>query len=248
MKLLFFVLVFISYSSCAGELKFITHSVDGKVYRQSSGELRGVEGSGRRAFYIELVREMMLELDYSNKNIVVYPLKRALKMLKQRPDVAVFSVAQGIRKHWPVKWVGPLQSTSVKLYQASDNAIKTTSLAAAKTLKSICVVNGSAHDKYLIDQDFDNLFRAKNHESCLQMLLSQRAEAMVIGDTSLNETLRVQKVDRASITEVLTLYKTDNYIAFSGNICDSKIKKWQLAFDKIKDTGRYQQLADKYLL
>lgn len=80
----FLVLTITFYNNALAETtEFLTHSVEGKVYIDEHGELRGLKHGGRRAFNVELVREMMLLVDHKVQFQIV-PFARGQLALKKK--------------------------------------------------------------------------------------------------------------------------------------------------------------------
>ena len=72
----------------AAELTFLTHSFKGKYYVDYNEEKRGILHAGRRAFQLEVVREMMILVEHSPRVIHEIPFKRGLREVQNKPDIA----------------------------------------------------------------------------------------------------------------------------------------------------------------
>ena len=74
-------------STFASEIQFLTHNIEGKTYKDKNGELRGKKHEGRRAFNLELVREIMIFLNFP-RNFKEIPFKRGLSYVQNKKNYA----------------------------------------------------------------------------------------------------------------------------------------------------------------
>jgi polar amino acid transport system substrate-binding protein len=113
----FFLLVLavvLSNISVAETTDFLTHSTLGKVYVDENGELRGLKHGGRRAFNVEVVREIMLIVRHPVQ-FQIMPFKRGQVELKKKRK-ALFNIARTKLREKLYKWVGPLQVDNVYFF------------------------------------------------------------------------------------------------------------------------------------
>ncbi len=231
----------------AQPLEFITHNLTGKVFTDSHNQLRGKPHSGRRAFQIELIREMMTLVGYPKKTFSIYPFRRGLLAVQTKENIAFFNAARRPDREGTVKWVGPLQSDVVSFYEATGFPKNISTLDEAKKVNQICVLNGNAHDKFLVRNGFKNIYRAGNYEACFNMLVQGRVDLAVQTDTSFQETLTSSTISPDLISLSAQLYLSKGYLIMSLNIEDRVIEQWQGALDSLKNNGRYEQLYNKYM-
>ena len=242
-----FVLLF-SFHLSAREIFFLTHSLQGQTYVDIKGDLRGKEHAGKRAFYLEVVRAMMVSMKYHRK-IEEYPFVRGLRMVQKDSDMALFNVSRTPDREATVKWVGPLQVETDYFYEMKNSPTGITSLEDAKKVDEICVLNGAIHHKILLKNDFANLFTNVSYANCFKMLKAGRVNLTLSARSSVSEKLKDAGIglDQIHQTPVLLL-ESGGYIAFSKNIPDSIVQKWQEALDQLKKSGKYQLLYKQYFL
>jgi polar amino acid transport system substrate-binding protein len=67
-----FLLFSIIYSITvnATSIKFLTHSAEGSIFTDTNYHTRGIKHAGRRAFYVELVHNMMKITGHSEPLVV----------------------------------------------------------------------------------------------------------------------------------------------------------------------------------
>jgi len=242
-----YLLAFASLSF-AEPLTFLTHNVKGKYFIDTNGEMRGILHGGRRSFTMEVVRSMMEINHYSPKVFTELPLKRALRIVENEPNFALFNLARPPHREAKFKWVGPLQVDSIYFYQTKNSSLSLATVDDARKVKLICVLNGNTQDTLLTQKGFTNIYRNVSYEGCFGMLISDRVDLAVIAESSLQEALKEAEIDPDSIEPAQLLSVEQGYIAFSKTTPDETIAKWQQAFNTIKANGRYQQLVKMYLL
>ena len=229
------------------EIRFITHNIEDKFYIDYSGEIRGKANSGRRAFQIELIREMMTIVGHQPKILEIFPFKRGLKTLLDNPNIAFFNVNRTADREDRVKWVGPLQSNVISLYEATNYPKGIKTLEEAKKVELICVLNGSNYADYLVDNGFTNMHLSNSHESCFRMLINGRVSLTIIADSGFLEVIKTTGTQKNAIKQSFDLFENRSYLAMSNNIPDTVVQEWQEALDRLKKTGRYNLLIQQYL-
>lgn len=233
-------------AATAAPLTLLTHSTSKEV-RRDGQTLRGIENAGRRAFYVELVRAMLPELGIEDDRIQDTPFLRGLTMVQQRDDIVFFNVDRTPERESRVHWVGPISSDLDVLYESADRPTAIRNLDDARG-KRVCVLRGNVHDRMLSQRGFTGLVRARSYTQCLQLLDAGRVDLAA----SAAETLRA-KLAGAGIAPLrvrrtpVILMETDGYIVLSKNIPPSEVQRWNEALARLKASGRYQALYDRYV-
>ncbi len=109
-------LTFFPINISASEILFLTHSLQDQVYTDDNGILRGKKHAGKRAFNLEVVREMMVTLNHP-VNIREVPFVRGVKMVRKMPNPALFNVSRTPEREDTVQWVGPQQRETDYFYE-----------------------------------------------------------------------------------------------------------------------------------
>ena len=245
---LFFLIIASLYCSTARaeEIRFMTHSVGEQSYVDAAGNLHGKIHGGRRAFNIELVHEMM-QLMGQVETVEIMPFKRAILLVQSEPGRALFNINRTEKREKQMKWVGPLQSSTTYLYENINAPTGIKSLEDAKGVESICVLRGNLHHRYFEQQGFTNIYPANSYASCVNMLGLKRVSMTPL--STLSSLVLKKDNPEAEIlrnTEII-LSEAEGYLAFSIQTPDDVIEQWQAALDKIKATGRYDELVKLYL-
>lgn len=230
------------------DIQFITHSSEEQTYFDGKGELRGKKHAGKRAFYVEVVREMMSLMNHPKK-INHIPLKRGLLMIQNDMNVALFNVSQTPKRKKRFKWVGPIREEADYFYEMKIAPTGITTLEDAKKVKSICVLNGGVHENFLRKNNFTNIDTNNSYIGCFKMLKERRVKLTPTDCSTISGKLKQAGISPDQIRQTpVILLVSKGYLAFSINIPDKIIQKWQNAFEKIKKSGKYQYLFEQYLL
>lgn len=229
------------------EVEFLIHNSEGQTYEDENGELRGIKKGGRRAFNLELVREMMILLDHPRKFRAV-PFKRGIVYVQNEDNYAFFNVTRTPNREKSMKWVGPIQTDTSYFYELKSAPTGIQTLEDAKNLSQICVLNGGVHEAFLLRNGFNNLISNVSYSACFQMLALKRVSLTMSSVLSLTDRLNAVDISPQDIQQTpVSLFTTDGYITFSSNISDDVIQKWQKALDHLKESGKYSQIFDEYL-
>ncbi len=244
--LLVVLLPFLCQPLQADEIRIYTHSVEGAAYTDSSGEMRGKHHGGRRAFLVELVREMMVGLKLKPVMTEV-PLGRGIRIIENQPLSALFNVNRNPEREHRFKWVGPLQSDTVYLFEHRNTGAAVRSLDQARQVPAVCVRRGNSHADFLRQQGFTNLVFASSYKSCWEMVAMGRVTLTTLGT---NLIPSVEKAAREAAAEIrstgVKLRDTQGYLAFSVDTPDEVVQRWQAALDKIRSGDIYQSLIHHF--
>ncbi|WP_230425629.1 transporter substrate-binding domain-containing protein [Spartinivicinus ruber] len=81
------------------------------------------------------------------------------------------------------------------------------------------------------------------------MLKSKRVNLTPSASSTVNKKLKEAGIITKNIRQTpVILLESSGYIAFSKNISDEIISKWQGVFEHLKQSGKYKQLYKQYFL
>ena len=228
-------------------IKFLTHSIGEQTYVDQQGQLRGVKHGGRRAFNVELIRDMMLLKGQSTK-IEIVPFKRGLQLVQSSPGYALFNVNRTEDRESTVKWVGPIQSSTTYFYEHKDAPTGIKSMEDAKHVEAICVLRGNVHQRFLEEQGFKNIYPANSYANCVDMLALKRVSITPL--SNLSTLIRTDSNPTAQLLQKtpVQIMESKGYLAFSKETPDKAIKEWQATLDSLVASGRYDELVEEYLV
>lgn len=222
----------------ATEIEFMTHFMRPFTWKEE-GKYKG--------FAVEIVREMMKSMNHP-ENFEMYPFIRGLKTVQSEPNRAFFIAARRPEREKTVKWVGPLVTNGVYFYKKKGSSVKLDSLEDLWNLITIGVGNGVADDTFLRSKGFTNLYRVNNAQQLVQMLVAGKIDATPIGELVMREMAKDAGIDPNKIERTaIKLYDSVVYLVFSKNVSDEVVKQWQQALDKLKASGKYQEIYQNFI-
>jgi len=234
-------------STVAVPIKFLTHNVGEQTYLDKAGSLRGRKNGGRRAFNVELVREMMILMGQDTV-LEVVPFKRGLQLVQSTPGYALFNVNRTERREGTVQWIGPIQTSVTHFYENKNAPSGIKTLEEAKHVDSICVLRGNVHHRFLEEQGFKNLYPANKYLNCVEMLNLQRVSITPL--SNLSSLLRIDKNPEAGLLQrtPVEVMESKGYLAFSKETPSEVVKAWQFVLDGLVKSGRYNELVEEFLV
>ena len=230
----------------SANLVVMTHDLAGQAYvDQENWELRGIEHSGKRAFNLEVVREIMLAIGNKGR-IREVSFAQGMQALSSRPDTVFFNVYRTPQREARFKWVGPLQREIDYLYGLRSSG-PIGGLAEARQVPAICTVDGSQHHATLLELGFKNIVPVRTYLQCFAMLKEGAVTLAVSSEETLLRKLRQTELPASDISRVSEpLLQSAGYIAFSPDIDDTTVRKWQAALNALISSGRFQELHERY--
>lgn len=234
------ILLFFSLPSYSQGFKFITHELKPFTWKNDkSGAMQGI--------VYEICEETIMRMGYKNPEIKVLPFVRALKAVQKEKNCVVFHIARNLERENTMKWVGPIISTGVYFYKNKNTKYKAETIEDFKKLKNIGVGRANASHKLLINQGFKNLYDLTNEIQAVQMLESNRVDAVPVGELVLNDLAEKAVIDISKLEKTkVKLTESVLYIGFSKNISDTEIQNWQNAFESVM-REKYEILYKKYI-
>jgi len=228
----------LNFNLLANEINFLVHPLTPFIIKKD-GNYSG--------FAIEIVNEL-IQQNNTFQNYAMMPFPRALKTVQKLDDYALFIVARTQERENTIKWVGPIISSNVYLYKHRNNPIKVHSLDDIKGKYRIGVGRGNTDHNYLATQGFSKLYPVGKQSQSLLMLANNRIDfapmsELVMPEVAIAANINVDDIENTYIK----LYESELYLAFSNNIDDDVINKWQQSLDKFKQTAKFAQIQNKYL-
>jgi polar amino acid transport system substrate-binding protein len=221
-----------------------THSLDSQAVL-IDGQLRGREHAGKRAFYLELVRELLADMA-KPLPIQEVPLARGLAQLQQRDDVVLFNLGKTPERLPLAHWVGPIWEETDWLYESTQRPTGIHTLQDARNLP-VCVLNGSSHDERLAAMAFSQLKRNNAYSTCFSMLAAGRVALVASADSGLAQKLREAGVAADKVRpSAVQLGRDEGYIALSRGMPEQDIRRWRDALRRLQQDGRFQALHNRY--
>jgi len=221
------------------ELKVITEDWAPYNYEED-GVLTG--------FSVEIMQAIMEELGESHK-IAVYPGARGESMLDNLPNIMSFSLFRTPEREDRYKWIGPISIESIYFYKRKNDPRIFKTLSDIKKVNKIAVPHKGLVLSYVEAQGLTNIYKMLKMDAQIRHVLMGRAD-LAITATPLGVAYYLKRLNKATDALVKTqvkLLEFPLYIACSKKIPDSVIDRWQRAFEKVRASGQFQRIYNKYL-
>lgn len=214
---------------------YTEHSPPGE-YLDSRGQAAGAT--------VELIKLLLHRLDQP-ATIELLPWARAFERAQVEPMSGVFETVRNKERETRFKWVGPLKVYTIGLYGRRDMVSSTSVTANISKDYLACEYRESVHVNALKRLGFTegrNLILTVNHGDCLNLLRHGRVHL-----TSMNEAsaARYQLQMQQSGHQLVMLHPFSEarlYLAFSLDIDDSIVERWQHALEESYRDGSMRAL------
>lgn len=206
---------------------------------EENGEIKGIGG--------ELVQKIMKRLRIEG-NIEVLPWARAYQIIQIKDDCILFSMSRNDAREKLFKWAGPLISNGVFFFKKRGNNLQLSKLEDAMNVSAIGVLKNDNTHQQLSLKGFRNLEVTPKVESIYHKLLLGRIDLAPASLPAIKGTLESIGKNLSTVENTgLKVFTQHLYIAFSLNVPDFEVARWQKALDEIKDEGLYQKIYEKYI-
>jgi polar amino acid transport system substrate-binding protein len=206
------------------------------------------EDGALKGFSVDIVRAIAQGLN-ADIDIQLLPTMRAKASLEGNRRTMLITMLRTPERENKYKWIGPLGDSSIYFYKRKGDPLEVSTLADAKTVRSICSRQGGLTTSRLLAAGFTNLETgASDGNGVYRMLIFGRCD-LAVGDAPLGVTHLLKQMGFAPDAVVQTpvkLITSPLYIACSKDISDAEIARWQAALDNLKSSGVFQALLKKY--
>lgn len=179
-----------------------------------------------------------------------YPWLRAVENAQKDANGGLFSIVKTKKRAPLFQWVGPIASSHsyfYKLKQRSD--IQVRSLDDAKGY-GVAVANGDIYQELLLEQGFErgkNLLDFPTKSAPMEMFLKGKVDLVIGSDVVMPAWLAPHKASMNDVEQLLELRDLgNNYLALNSKVNPQILTRLQLALDKLKTSGEFQQIIDRY--
>lgn len=211
------------------------------VLTEDGGPGNRVENGRPTGYNVEVVREILRRVKHLD-NIEIVPWARGFMLLKEKPNVALFSTARTTERESMFKWVGPTSINSWVLYKKTSNPLQINNLEEARKVGSIGVRRDDVRHAYLLEKGFTNVSPVNLEIQNPQKLLLGRIDLWMTSNLNFIAKSNEAGISMSEFTKVLDLQQSYLYVALSKETPDETVTKWQSALDAMKKDGTYKDL------
>lgn len=196
-------------------------------------------------FCVEIVEEIQRRLG-EPAPMKMLPWARAYALAQTAPHTLLVCPKRTPEREKLFQWVGPLFKADTYLYTKAGMRTPLHTLADLKQLPNLLVIRDSYAFHYLSAKGFENLYVVNNASGMLQMLVADRASAMVLETLQFDFVVHEDGAPHAAIVPVMKLQSVSSNLAFSRDVPGKVVAQWQAEFDAMKRDGTYRKIYDKW--
>lgn len=233
-----FLLAFTLLLSCAAgaaPLRLLTTEVPPLAF---------VKDGKPTGFCIDLVTAIQRRLGEVGP-IEVLPWARAFHVASTARGAVLVCPKRTAEREHVFQWVGPVLNASTYLYAKAATPHAPHTLDDARKLPSVLVIRESYAHRGLMAEGFQNLSLVNDANAMLQMLLADRAPAMVLETVQFDVVMREERAPPA-IVPLVKLQSLPTYLAFSADVPAAVVARWQGTLDAMKKDGSFARIHDAW--
>lgn len=201
------------------------------------GELRGVAP--------EVVREIQAMIGDTN-TIKVAPWLRAYKQANTQPMQALFAIVRIPKREKLFKWVGPIFGEGDYFFKRKNTPIVVESLEDAKKVGRVAVRKDGYTHQTLVSSGFNNLDVSPTYDSSYKKLVEGRVDLVLMGERTYYYMVKKAGLNPDEFERTdYRFAESAAWLAFSKDVPDAVIEKWQNALDELKANGTYGKIMDR---
>lgn len=205
------------------------------------------EGNQAKGITYEVVQEILYRLDLDNSIQMSTDWDQLLNRLKTEKNTALFTTMMTSERKELFKWAGPVVLSSISFVGLTSEDFSIADVEDAKKLNSIGVPRSFSTAELLQELGFTNLVEFDDVNAMVAGLFNGSVQAIFEDFGIVKMTAKSQGRNIIQLVNLMTLSTMQGFIAFSKDVDDRIVAKWQETIDKIKDEGLLQEILDKYV-
>jgi len=193
----------------------------------------------------DVVRAIQAELNDPNP-LEVMPWLRAYELARTDRRQALFAIVRIPEREALFKWVGPVFSEGDYFFQKRGADLSVRTLDDARKVSRIAVRRGGYTHQALKAQGFANLDVGPSYDTSYQKLVQGRVDLVLMGERTYSYMVREAGLDPADFERTNCKFaESSAWLAFSLDIPDETIARWQRVLDKLKADGTYEDILKR---
>lgn len=234
-KILILSLSLLLGTAHAAELRIVSADFDPYSYQTSSG------GSG---VMHEIVQKLAEHVGQSPE-IEFLPWARAQTEAQTKPFIGIMPLARVPEREEKYTWLLHILDDPYVLFAKKDSKVDISSIEAAKNLR-IGTFRGSLAEILLPKMGFNNFKSVNTDAQNARMLKADRIDAWVAPLSFRNKYESKGGLPGHELKVGATLVILHEYLATSKSVDPETVRKWQKAFESMKNDGSYRAIMKKH--
>ncbi len=238
-----FVISPFSYAKKAITLTLVTENLP-PFQMKTEGKVTG--------FATEVVMAALKYTPYKS-HFILYPWSRSYNLAQKKENTCVYSISRTPEREKMFQWAGVIAKTNGHFIGLKTNKeIKINKLNDAKKYITAVIRDDYTHQLLLNNgfEEYKHFYVVNNPDSLLKLLISRKNIDLILVDfLTIPYRAKFSGIDASLFVSFFKLSSTplNFYLACSNNTSDSIVDNIAQSIDKIKATGEYQKIVDKWL-
>ncbi|MFH1913279.1 MAG: ABC transporter substrate-binding protein [Pseudomonadota bacterium] len=206
-----------------------------------------VYASGDRLWGVvpEVVREIQHIVGDDSK-LKEVPWLRAFEQAKTEPMHALFAIVRIPEREPLFKWVGPVFDEGDYFFKRKGSPLEIKSLEDAKAVGRIAARKDGYTHKAMAASGFTNLDIGPTYDSSYRKLHQGRVDLVLMGERTYRYMVGHAGLDPEDFERTDYLFNESSaWLAFSRDVPNELVERWQQALDTIKANGVYDAILDR---
>ncbi|MCL2672761.1 MAG: transporter substrate-binding domain-containing protein [Alphaproteobacteria bacterium] len=181
-------------------------------------------------------------------NITLTEWNIALDRVMSGPNTSLFAIVKTPRREAAgLKWAGAVLSVTVDAIARKDSHIVISDDRELADFSIVVVKDDIGHQKAMeMGLPARNITVKNTAEEAIQELHDGRAEFMFYTEVAAKWIMKNMGLDPDDYAKSWTLQRTPVYYAFSKDVSNDFVEKFQEALDEVLISPQYQDIVDKY--
>lgn len=205
------------------------------------------ENNNQTGLAVDLLKKAWMEINVTPQPLHFLPWTRAYEMLESEKNIVLFSMLKTPERENLFKWAGPIALSTTFFYAKADSPINIQSFTDAQGL-SVGIVKGYASEGLLAKKSHIVRIKSlKSVQACINMLISSRVDLISLEARTFNKAIRERGLDPDNFKTVWKVSEMRSYYAFSKDVPDTLVDRFQKAIDRVRSSSAYENLVRRYL-
>lgn len=193
----------------------------------------------------EVVRELQKRVGNSDV-MEATPWLRGYEQTQKLPRHAIFPIVRIPKREKLFKWVGPIFMEGDYFFKRKGSPLRINTVEDAKAVRRIAVRKDGYTHQTLEHAGFTNLDVGPSYESSYRKLEQGRVDLVLMGERTYyhmvkNAGLHPEQFERTDCR----FAESGAWIAFSRDVDDAVIARWQHALDELKQEGVFLEIMER---
>jgi len=231
-------------------ISFNSNSQEMKMYSEEWAPINFIKDGVKQGVSIDVLDLMLKKMGskQSKNDIQFVPWSQGYHFISTKKNTMLFAMTRSDERESLFKWVCPITQNEIHVWSKSDANIV---IKSDKDLNSYtyATVPKDASEQLIIKKGVSkrNLKRSQSYITNLKRLSEGKVQLVVDNIKGMKANAKAIGVPFSNFKSVKMLNKFDICYAFSKDVSDEVVEKYQKALDSVEADGSLKTLRNKYL-